>query len=206
MQLDFTAIRGDPVEKKTETATDAPESPTAAFNGIALTKLLEPTKKPSGGKIEPNLEGEKAGRLAIQYRQEQAERDRTREVYREYQQNIKSSGGLRTEILKGAKAGEPPVGLLLKAVKCISLMTSDTVFYNQLEGDIKSIYGAGLLEPEPLEIELKETQERLQRLEQALKRDTEPADSKKRIERAIQAHRERISQLQGLIEQGKTQL
>lgn len=108
---------------------------------------------------------------------------------------------MRTDILKGAKAGEPPVALLLKAVKCISLMTGDTVFYSQLEGDIKSIYGAGLLEPEPLKIEIQETQERLQRLQKALERDTEPADSKQRIERAIQAHKERISQLQGLIKE-----
>lgn len=108
---------------------------------------------------------------------------------------------MRTAILKGAKAGEPPVALLLKAVKCISLMTGDTVFYSQLEGDIKSIYGAGLLEPEPLKIEIQETQERLQKLQKALERDTETADSKERIKRAIEAHKARISQLQGLIEE-----
>lgn len=138
---------------------------------------------------------ETAGRLLAQYRQEKAEHERTLEVYREYQKNIRESGSLRTDILKGAKAGEPPVALLLKAVKCISLMTGDTVFYSQLEGDIKSIYGAGLLEPEPLKIEIQETRERLQRLQKALERDTEPADSKQRIERAIQAHKDRISQL-----------
>ena len=206
MQLDFTAIRADPIERKTETAPDALESPTAAFNGLDLIKLPEPPKKLSEGKIKLNTEGEQAGRLAIQYQLEQAERDHTREVYRQYQRNIKNSGGLRTEILKGAKAGEPLVALLLKAVKCISLMTSDTVFYTQLERDIKNIYGAGLLEREPLEIELKEVQQRLQRLEQALQRNTEPTDSKQRIERAIQAHRKRISQLQGLIETEKNQL
>ena len=99
------------------------------------------------------------------------------------------------------RAGEDIYSLFLKAVKAISLMTSNTVFYSQLEGDIKSIYGAGLLEPEPLKIEIQETQERLQRLQKALERDTEPADSKQRIERAIQAHKDRISQLQGLIKE-----
>ena len=99
------------------------------------------------------------------------------------------------------RAGEDIYSLFLKAEKAISLMTSNTVFYSQLEGDIKSIYGAGLLEPEPLKIEIQETQERLQRLQKALERDTEPADSKQRIERAIQAHKDRISQLQGLIKE-----
>ncbi len=199
MKLDFTAIRGNLVEKPTE-------SPTAAFNGLGCIEALEPVK-PAQKAPERAIEGtEQAGRLLAQYKQEQAEHERTLAIYREYQHNIKESGSLRTAILKGAKVGEPPVALLLKAVKCISLMTGDTVFYSQLEGDIVSIYGAGLQEPEPLELELKGVQERLQNLQKALERDTEPADSKQRIERAIQAHRDRESQLKGLIETGKTQL
>lgn len=194
MKLDFTAIRGNLAEKPTE-------SPTAAFNGLGCIEALEPVK-PAQKAPERAIEGtEQAGRLLAQYKQEQAEHERTLAIYREYQHNIKESESLRTAILKGAKAGEPPVALLLKAVKCISLMTGDTVFYSQLEGDIKSIYGAGLLEPEPLKIEIQETQERLQKLQKALERDTETADSKERIKRAIEAHKARISQLQGLIEE-----
>ncbi len=199
MKLDFTAIRGNLAEKPTE-------SPTAAFNGLDCIEALEPVK-PAQKAPERATEGtEQAGRLLAQYKQEQAEHERTLAIYREYQHNIKESGSLRTAILKGAKVGEPPVALLLKAVKCISLMTGDTVFYSQLEGDIVSIYGAGLLEPEPLELELKGVQERLQNLQKALERDTEPADSKQRIERAIQAHRDRETQLKSMIETGKTQL
>lgn len=199
MQLDFTAIRGEPIEKPLETTV-------TAFNELSGVSISVNSKSPSEGKIAPNTGEIQARRLAIQYQQEQAEKERTREMYREYQKNIIISGSLRTEIIKGARTGEPLVALLLKAVKCISIMTSDTLFYSQIEEDIKSIYGAGLLEKEPLELEIKDTRERLLRLEQALQRDTEPADSKRRIEWAIQAHRERISQLQGLIENGKTQL
>ncbi len=194
MQLDFTAIRGNLAEKPLE-------SPVAAFVELDSKEVPVEHKTPQKSPQRATEGTETAGRLLAQYRQEKAEHERTLEVYREYQKNIRESGGLRTDILKGAKAGEPPVALLLKAVKCISLMTGDTVFYSQLEGDIKSIYGAGLLEPEPLKIEIQETQERLQRLQKALERDTEPADSKQRIERAIQAHKDRISQLQGLIEE-----
>jgi len=194
MQLDFTAIRGNLAEKPLE-------SPVAAFVELDSKEVPVEHKTPQKSPQRATEGTETAGRLLAQYRQEKAEHERTLEVYREYQKNIRESGSLRTDILKGAKAGEPPVALLLKAVKCISLMTGDTVFYSQLEGDIKSIYGAGLLEPEPLKIEIQETQERLQRLQKALERDTEPADSKQRIERAIQAHKDRISQLQGLIEE-----
>lgn len=192
MQLDFRAIRGDPTEKPLE-------SPRTAFNGLDSIEVSGDAKTAQKAPERATEGTERAGRLLAQYKQEQAEHERTLAIYRGYQHNIKESGGLRADILKGTKAGEPPVALLLKAVKCISLMTGDTVFYSQLEGDIKCIYGAGLLEPEPLELELQETQERLQRLQQAIQRDTEPADSKQRIERAIQAHKERISQLQGLI-------
>jgi hypothetical protein len=194
MQLDFTAIRGNLAEKPLE-------SPVAAFVERDSKEVPVEPKTPQKAPQRATEGTETAGRLLAQYRQEKAEHERTIEVYREYQKNIRESGSLRTDILKGAKAGEPPVALLLKAVKCISLMTGDTVFYSQLEGDIKSIYGAGLLEPEPLKIEIQETRERLQRLQKALERDTEPADSKQRIERAIQAHKDRISQLQGLIEE-----
>ena len=194
MQLDFTAIRGNLAEKPLE-------SPVAAFVELDSKEVPVEHKTPQKASQRATEGTETAGRLLAQYRQEKAEHERTLEVYREYQKNIRESGSLRTDILKGAKAGEPPVALLLKAVKCISLMTGDTVFYSQLEGDIKSIYGAGLLEPEPLKIEIQETRERLQRLQKALERDTEPADSKQRIERAIQAHKDRISQLQGLIKE-----
>jgi len=127
MQLDFTAIRGNLAEKPLE-------SPVAAFNGLDCIEALEPVK-PAQKAPERATEGtEQAGRLLAQYKQEQAEHERTLAIYREYQHNIKESGSLRTAILKGAKVGEPPVALLLKAVKCISLMTGDTVFYSQLEG------------------------------------------------------------------------
>lgn len=59
------------------------------------------------------------------------------EVYKEYQQNILASGTLRAEITKGAKAGEDPETLLLKAVKAISLMTGDKLFYEQIKTEIE---------------------------------------------------------------------
>lgn len=55
------------------------------------------------------------------------------EAYREYQQNIKEAGDLRTQIIKGVQAGEPVELLFLKAVKCIGKMTGEKAFYTTIE-------------------------------------------------------------------------
>lgn len=60
-------------------------------------------------------------------------------AYRAYQRNIAQAGALRAEILLGAKAGEGTRSLLMKAARAISLMTGDTLFYDQVERDV----GAG---------------------------------------------------------------
>ena len=119
----------------------------------------------------------------------------------EYQQNTKDRSQLQTEIIKGARAGENIYFLFLKAVKALSLMTANTVFYNQIEGDIRAIYGQGLLELPPLQIELQQVQERLERLKEAEKRELD-SDSQKRIKRAIKAHEGKILELKALIETG----
>lgn len=148
--------------------------------------------------IQGNLEGLQ-GIAKIKLEREQADNTRTAEVYKQYQQNIARSGRLRTEIIKGVKRGESPYRLLLKAIECISLMTSDTVILNTVREDIKSIYGAGLLEAEPLQVELEEVQKRLVKLEQAAGREGEPEDSRQRIKNAIKAHHARADQLKKLL-------
>ena len=46
--------------------------------------------------------------------------------------------------------------LFLKACKAVSLVTSNDIFYKQLEADIRTIYGEGLLEPIPLQMEIQQ--------------------------------------------------
>lgn len=193
------------------------------LNNLAFMdfKELPPEKQPSKTPLEPflgaeeyktppkeenALEGQINGLEGISILQRQADankadRERALAVYREYQSNIKVSSQLQTDILKGAKRGEDIYSLFLKAVKAISLMTSNTVFYSQLEGDIRAIYGQGLLDPLPLQIELQQVQERLTRLKEAEKRERE-ADSRERIKRAVQAHENRIAELEALILKG----
>ena len=194
MELDLTRLNSlafmDFAGKK-----EAPKKPSETLKGEREYKTLTEPKKP----LETLTEGlEGIHKLQREADRKKQDIDRSLAICREYQQNIKTSSQLQTEILKGAKAGESIYSLFLKAVKAISLMTSNTVFYSQLEGDIRAIYGQGLLDPLPLQIELQETQERLTRLREALNREIEP-DAKERIQRAVKAHEAKIADLESLI-------
>lgn len=198
MELDFTKLNRLAFMGFTETPPEKQPSKTP------LEPLLEDGQYKTPSEKENALQGLTEGLEGIPILQRQAhankaEKERAFAVYEEYQKNRKLSGQLQTDILKGAKRGEDIHSLFLKAVQAISLMTSNTVFYSQLEGDIRAIYGAGLSELKPLERELEEVQTRLEKLREAKKRETEPADSLQRIERAIQAHEDRVRQLTALI-------
>jgi hypothetical protein len=60
------------------------------------------------------------------------------ELFRYLQDNIKKSERLRCKINKDIAAGEPMQGILKDCLKCISLMTGDTVFYEQNIKKIKT--------------------------------------------------------------------
>lgn len=143
MELDLTRLnnlthadrkRGIQAEKKpTETQTVSGEYKTTA-------NTETPLKTPTEG-----IEGiHKLQRKADATKQDI---DRSLAVYKEYQKNTLISSQLQTEIIKGAKAGEDIYSLFLKAVKVISLMTSNSVFYTQLEADIRAIYGQDVVSP-----------------------------------------------------------
>lgn len=191
--LDFTGLF---------TQEEAPESPVEPLLRDGEYKTIIEPRKPVQGKID-GLEREQAKQLFLQASREQEDYKKCLEVYRTYQENIKTSSTLQTEILKGLKAGEDVYSLFLKAVKAISLMTSNGLFYSQTEEDLKVIYGRGLHEKTLPQIELQEVQERLQRLIEAEKRE-ETSNSKQKIQRAIQAHENEATRLRGMIE--KTQL
>ena len=197
MELDFTKLNKT---VKIHHRTGGQKQPSK----MPTETLLEPEGYKTPLEEENALQGLTEGLQGIPILQRQAdankaEKERALAVYREYQKNIKLSGQLQTDILKGAKRGEDIYSLFLKAVQAISLMTSNTVFYNQLNDDIRAIYGAGLSEPQPLKLELEEVQTRLEKLREASKRETEPADSLQRIEKAIQAHEQRTTELREMI-------
>lgn len=55
----------------------------------------------------------------------------SQELFKKVADNIRLSETLRCKINKDIQAGADTYSLLLDAIKCISLMTGDTVFYNQ---------------------------------------------------------------------------
>lgn len=177
------------------------------LNGLRFADFQEkqpsktPTDEPLGAEeyktsaeqehaLKRQIEG--LGALQRKADQNKAEIDRNLEVYRTYQENIKRSGQLQTDILKGVQAGEDIYSLFLKAVQAISCMTSNKTFYSQVEADLISIYGIGLQQPAPLKLELMDTQKRLDRLREAEQREPN-IDS---IKRAITAHQNRIAELE----------
>lgn len=196
--LDFAGLFGDCVEQKrpskmpSETILEGGQ-----YKPLPSIKTVETPSE--------DLEGQQAKGLYLQAQREAAEKQRTLDIFREYQENIKRSGQLQTEILKGVKAGESVYNLFLKAVKAISLMTSNSLFYSQIEADTRAIYGEGLQEQAPLQCELAEVQKRLARLRETQAEELEN-DSRERIGRAIQAHEAKIAQLQGKIDRANNSI
>lgn len=194
MELDFSRLNKLgflDFEDTKEAPEMAPEATETEKEGIIPTLDLKPLETASTAPEGQEL-------AYIKLTREQEDRARLQEAYRDYQSNIKNAGDLRTQILKGARAGEDPIALLLKACKCISSMTGEKLFSEQVEEDLKAIYGKALLEPVPLEWELDEVKNRLDRLQKAIQRETEPED-RHRMETAIEAHRKRAGELEELL-------
>ena len=132
------------------------------------------------------------------------DRERAVEVYRAYQEAIKSGGVLMSEVTKGIINGVAPERLLLTACQIIEGMTGDTLFYEQNRENLKAIYGAGLLEPVPLQVELDDVRRRLAMLTRP-ELDAEPDDVRRRIRTATAAHEARAALLEARISAvGKT--
>lgn len=105
--------------------------------------------------------------------QREAERQRqTQQKYiegiREQSEARRRAGELRKKILIGVRSGENIADLFLTASECISLMTGDNTFYRQIEADIKTIYGDISKDKNVLQIQLKETEKRLKRIEDSI--------------------------------------
>ncbi len=180
----------------------APEQPQKPQEAEGEYKTIINPQKP----LQDDLEGIDGIRiLQRKADQNKAERDHIKEVYRQHQENTIKSTQLQTEILKGVRAGESVYSLFLKASKAITLMTGNTAFYSQIEAEAKTIYGEGLLQKAPLQIELQETEQRLKRLREAQERELS-GDSSQRMKNAIKAHEARIAELQELIEKGAENL
>lgn len=191
MELDFTALNNIGLQQAIQDFTDGTAALAIEMPVEIETTPEKPAEAPQGANIS------KVAETRLQRQQEELER--AREVYRKYLQNIKRSETLQIDILKGVRAGQDIYSLFLQAAEAIALMTSNTVFYSQIEKDIRAIHGEALGAAFPLEKEAQEVQRRLDRLKKAAGEEI-PPDDKRRIEAAIAAHKGRLSYLQAKLE------
>jgi hypothetical protein len=203
MQLDFTGLNTiaqkiavkdfveDPVETSQDLTEEANREDWVEISLDSLEELTAPIE-------EQNRQVEKTALISLTRQQDELKR--TSEAYKTYQTNIRRSGELRADIIRGVKAGESIYSLFLKAVECISNMTGEALFNTQIEKDLKIIYGEALLEEIPLEWELDGVKERLSKLKEAYKKETTSPASKHIIELAIREHETRETALADLIE------
>lgn len=206
VEVDFGGLFGGEDEE-----TTAQTSPAEPLSGDGEYKNLDEGQKPNKpAKNAPQSIAADAPQelpaktLIRQAEREQENRKREQEIYRDYQANIRRSEQLQTEIFKGLKAGEDIYSLFLKAAEAIGAMTGNSGFLPQIAEDLKTIYGAGLRQSQPLTLELEEARARLQRLLEADLRENSP-EQKRRISAAINEHRHRITALEAAIKEAEKQ-
>ncbi len=181
-------------EQEPKQPQEAPKTAPGQAGENAGTTSTSGAENSPGGQNETPFASDGLQRKADEYR---ATVDRAAAAYKKYQQNILAAGQLRSEITKGTRAGEDIYTLFLKAAQAISCMTGDASFVDQIERNLKSVYGAGLREPQALGLEIQEVKTRLRKLRAAKKRETAP-DSLARIGKATEAHEARLRQLEQL--------
>lgn len=124
-------------------------------------------------------------------------------AYQAYQHNIRQAETLQEEVMRGAREGENICLLLLKTARAVSLMTGSDVFANQVEMSIKAVYGEALGEKAPLEMELRSTEERLERIRAASDSCPDP-DIRQAMLNAVRAHELRVASLKERIGAGES--
>ena len=128
-----------------------------------------------------------------------AEEMSDREIYRAYLNNTRASEELQCEIMKGAREGEDVCVLLLKACRAISAMTGSDTFAQQVERSLRAVYGEALEVRRPLEVELKEAEERLEKIRKA-EAEADESDLKEAMHNAVRSHEAKIRRLQQALE------
>lgn len=176
--LDFKGLFGEATSEPTDERT------TAARDNIPPAPERAAESPPAAAQLRREAE------------QQQYELRRAREILKEYQDNTRASGTLKSEILKGTNRGEDIPRLLLQACKLISIMTGDELFYTIIERNVREIYGAGMLEQVPLDIEIKSLERRRDLLAAAYERETE-TDTREHIKNAYKEVCKRAGELLG---------
>ena len=128
-------------------------------------------------------------KTSLEAKQQKAEnvRQQALEVYAHYQDNIRQTEQLSTEILKGLQSGEPLAKMFLKAVRALSLCTNNKLEYDIVEDTLLTVYVLAFRDDEVTEISAEKISNRLNRLNVALN-SVDSESERCIIKQAIQAH------------------
>ena len=140
------------------------------------------------------------GKVYYSLESEQQQRENTLQMYQDYQKNIRISEQHIAEIIKGIQQGASPCGLLLKAIETIGFMVGDPQLYIESKKNLQTIHGA-LGYGDFVSQELQEVETRIAKLESACKNNQDQGSSA-RINRAIEAHKQKAKNLRTQIQQG----
>lgn len=187
--LDFSVLFGAGNHGNSVDCTDVSEV-LRALDDEEADKTEMPLRKP-----QDDSESEQVMSLYRQHQLREADKKRVAEIFRVYQRNIRESERLQREIIQGVREGASPYNLFLQAVRMISHMTGNPLFYKQVEEDAIKAYGGGKYAADVAAGQLKETEERLQNMRKALESEHEDG-ARRRILNAIQEHEERRDELQ----------
>lgn len=130
--IDFSGLRAISEKKRPS------EGSTEGFLGGNRADIPKTQENASEG-LKSALEGNSI--LQAKTDRRQREKQRVRAIYSEYQSNIKTSGSVRQDTLRGLRAGDDIHDLFLQVCKGISCMTGDTLFYKQVEELVLKGYG-----------------------------------------------------------------
>lgn len=152
-------------------------------------------EKTSESTSESHLYPQKEKRCYTSLEHAKNEIEWQRKSLKDLENRVEKSATMRTQILKGIDQGTAPELLLLKAIECISFISGDTAFKKTAEEGLLKVQGEIFHNKEYLEVEIKDTRERLNTLELALKTEMDKTVSK-RVKKSIKEHEERIKALE----------
>ena len=109
----------------------------------------------------------------------------------------------KSEVLKDLYRGADMIEVFLQAAATLSTITNDYAFYDQCVRRLNVLYGEAWNEPQPLERQLAECLERMERLTAYGRSSTTTEDERDEARRAYRAHQDRAEQLKEQIEREK---
>lgn len=138
--------------------------------------------------------------------QEELKKEHEKALKADKEERKKEANRLTQEVYEGLCMGYDASKLLLKAVKALSLSNNRPQDYERLYGAFTSVYGVGFEQSDERQTEIKETNQRIERLQaklEELQKLNNPRDREtmKDIKKGLELNKRRLKALQQQKEQ-----